>query len=270
MQKPSWKHFNGRPDLEEVADEHSVAITNDALAPLSRGNMGRWTAQTESYRALKQHEQTNIRYWLGKWFSGTHPNSKTWDQISGYIWSLQQSTKPTSQIWWEEPLIRGNKEHNQFIKLIQIGDRLKFFDRNPELQLTGYEAEKITREITDILYLDSNRKPRKTALNIKSLMKYSDTGSPSVSMYKARTGKLMKLRLMGFRQLETKEQWRRLRELYLFHGYPSSEAKESATIALFKRGQASFANLLDSPPNVPSHTFYDSVQAQIAELAKKN
>jgi hypothetical protein len=231
-----------------------------------------WKQQSVSYRALNKNARQEVNFWLGQWFLNTHPSTENWNEIKAYVWSLQESVRTASRatpVWWKQSLIEGNKANNQFIELVKIGDRLKFFDPNPALKLTGAEATEITEEITTILYLGKDRQLRQNALNVEALTRYGDSGSPQVSMYEARVGQLMRHRLSDFDYQDTVEQDRRLRELYLFYGYPSSKADRLSQKALSKRGKASFEKLFEfQASDLPGQTIYQGIQTRLFNLAK--
>ncbi|KAA1112418.1 hypothetical protein PGTUg99_000502 [Puccinia graminis f. sp. tritici] len=270
--KNAHDHFHGRPSLERVAIEHSSAITTGRRTPLSSETRQTWKRQGESYRALNKDDRQEVNFWLGQWFLNTHPSTEDWNEISAYVWSLQESVRTTSRptaVWWKQSLIDGNKPNNQFIQLVQIGDRLKFFDPSPALQLNGVEAEEITKDITTILYLGKDRQLRQNALNVEALTKYRDAGSPQVSMYEARVGQLMRHRLRDFDSQNDVEQTRRLRELYLFYGVTSTKADRLSPKALSKKGHKSFGKLFEFQDyDYPGQTIYNNIQTQLFKLAK--
>ncbi|KAH9468357.1 hypothetical protein Pst134EA_011980 [Puccinia striiformis f. sp. tritici] len=126
---PLKNFFEGRPELEEVAEKQGKALVQGKREPISSDNLASWTKQNQDYLQLKPKDQEEIRTWLQQRYFDSDPTSETGGKAIAYIWSLQKSTGK-HLVWWGNPIINaGNSAEHEFIDLVEIGDTLSFFNK---------------------------------------------------------------------------------------------------------------------------------------------
>ncbi|KAI9619453.1 hypothetical protein H4Q26_014215 [Puccinia striiformis f. sp. tritici PST-130] len=138
---PLKNFFEGRPELEEVAEKQGKALVQGKREPISSDNLASWTKQNQDYLQLKPKDQEEIRTWLQQRYFDSDPTSETGGKAIAYIWSLQKSTGK-HLVWWGNPIINaGNSAEHEFIDLVEIGDTLSFFNKRANFEILDQDAE---------------------------------------------------------------------------------------------------------------------------------
>ncbi|KAI7958550.1 hypothetical protein MJO29_006767 [Puccinia striiformis f. sp. tritici] len=262
---PLRNFFEGRPELEEVAEKQGKALVQGKREPISSDNLASWTKQNEDYLQLKPKDQEEIRTWLQQRFFDSDPTSKTGGKAIAYIWSLQKSTGK-HLVWWGKSIINAGKtDEHEFIDLVEIGDTLSFFNKRANFEILDQHAEAISKKLLKILEYDSQKNLRGDALAIPTLIDVKGRGN--VSMYKARMGQLMNIHLRHFDQKDVRSKEKVLQDLYFFVGQSREKAISKATNAL-KKSPESFKKLLTPERGVPGQADYERIEAALNSLGK--
>ncbi|KAH9440762.1 hypothetical protein Pst134EA_031434 [Puccinia striiformis f. sp. tritici] len=262
---PLRNFFEGRPELEEVAEKQGKALVQGKREPISSDNLASWTKQNQDYLQLKPKDQEEIRTWLQQRFFDSDPTSKTGGKAIAYIWSLQKSTGK-HLVWWGKSIINAGKtDEHEFIDLVEIGDTLSFFNKRANFEILDQHAEAISKKLLKILEYDSQKNLRGDALAIPTLIDVKGRGN--VSMYKARMGQLMNIHLRHFDQKDVRSKEKVLQDLYFFVGQSREKAISKATNAL-KKSPESFKKLLTPERGVPGQADYERIEAALNSLGK--
>ncbi|KAI9631246.1 hypothetical protein KEM48_013175 [Puccinia striiformis f. sp. tritici PST-130] len=262
---PLRNFFEGRPELEEVAEKQGKALVQGKREPISSDNLAIWTKQNQDYLQLKPKDQEEIRTWLQQRFFDSDPTSKTGGKAIAYIWSLQKSTGK-HLVWWGKSIINAGKtDEHEFIDLVEIGDTLSFFNKRANFEILDQHAEAISKKLLKILEYDSQKNLRGDALAIPTLIDVKGRGN--VSMYKARMGQLMNIHLRHFDQKDVRSKEKVLQDLYFFVGQSREKAISKATNAL-KKSPESFKKLLTPERGVPGQADYERIEAALNSLGK--
>ncbi|KAI7958557.1 hypothetical protein MJO29_006774 [Puccinia striiformis f. sp. tritici] len=262
---PLKNFFEGRPELEEVAEKQGKALVQGKREPISSDNLASWTKQNQDYLQLKPKDQEEIRTWLQQRYFDSDPTSETGGKAIAYIWSLQKSTGK-HLVWWGNPIINaGNSAEHEFIDLVEIGDTLSFFNKRANFEILDQDAEAISKKLLKILEYDSQKNLRSHALAIPKLIDVK--GRHGVSMYKARVGQLMNKRLRHFDQKDDRSKEKVLQDLYFFVGESRKDAISMATNAL-KKSPKLFKQLLTPERGVPGQADYERIEGALSSLGK--
>ncbi|PLW50727.1 hypothetical protein PCASD_00640 [Puccinia coronata f. sp. avenae] len=166
--------------------------------PIHAENLHRWKRVTESYRDLSLDDQGKIRTWLHCISYPYHKHPKEVTSRTNHIWSLSQSIREPSKIWWKRSLFEATVGHQrQLIDLVDLGDVLGFSYRNEKFEINEENLHNVANRLAEILTTrvdeEGTEHIRTSALPIKFLMDYTD--EDGISMYTSRMARVMKLLL---------------------------------------------------------------------------
>ncbi|PLW12215.1 hypothetical protein PCANC_11216 [Puccinia coronata f. sp. avenae] len=196
--------------------------------PIHAENLHRWKRVTESYRDLSLDDQGKIRTWLHCISYPYHKHPKEVTSRTNHIWSLSQSIREPSKIWWKRSLFEATVGHQrQLIDLVDLGDVLGFSYRNEKFEINEENLHNVANRLAEILTTrvdeEGTEHIRTSALPIKFLMDYTD--EDGISMYTSRMARVMKLLLKDFGGKTEDEHRQIMEKLYLFIGFVPAAAR---------------------------------------------
>ncbi|PLW12220.1 hypothetical protein PCASD_18838 [Puccinia coronata f. sp. avenae] len=251
-----WK-FQGQ--LQTVSLQHEAAIEFFGGTPLVAENVKAWKEVTESYRGLSSNDQEKIRKWLQSTMFPFYNEPHQKEQRINYLWSLSQSIREPSKIWWKKSLFEATVGHQrQFIDLVDLGDVLGFSYRNDKFEINPDNLHNLANRFAEILTkrVDEagTEHTRTQALPIELLfIDYVD--EDGISMFESRMTRVMQLLLKDFGRKTENEQRQIIEKLYLFVHFVPLAARVAAEMALHPRN----SRVLDSLPFIYKPTYRNFV-----------
>ncbi|PLW12221.1 hypothetical protein PCASD_18842 [Puccinia coronata f. sp. avenae] len=226
---PGGKIHNPHPPTWKA-----ILVSN---TPLYAENLDSWKKTTQSYRDLPSDEQTVMRKWLHHHFDRSFRQSAGIEHLRNYIWSLSQSIREPTEIWWKESLFVEAAGYPQaFFDLVALGDLLGFSRRSVNFNIDEHDVDKVANRIAQILTMNvddirSTKCTRTSALPTNLLMKYVDENG--VSLYESRMGQLMACLLKHFGRATDDQKVKIMKMLYLFIGFTPEEAETRADTSMY-------------------------------------